>query len=231
MTRSPAHPQRAIGRAFARIGGFTLIEILVAVLIFALLSAAAYGGVEALLRSRLALAERARALAQLQTCIGRLQRDLRQALPRPTLNGFGEPVPALLGQRATIELTRAGLANPLGAARSRSEHLLWQLKDQQLLRQQYSVLDRAANSAPVSLPMLDQVSRIEFRYLDGNDWRAQWPRPNTTSIHQLPRAVEVTITSERFGSIRRLVDLVDNAATAPAGSDAPIGLPALGGSP
>ncbi|PIV32157.1 MAG: type II secretion system protein GspJ [Lysobacterales bacterium CG02_land_8_20_14_3_00_62_12] len=233
MTRSPAHRQRASGRGFARIGGFTLIEILVAVLIFALMSAAAYGGVEALLRSRLALAERARALAQLQTCIGRLQRDLRQALPRPTLNGFGEPVPALLGQRATIELTRAGLANPLGAARSRSEHLRWQLKDQQLLRQQYSVLDRAANSAPVSLPMLDQVSRLEFRYLDGNDWRAQWPRPNTTttSINQLPRAVEITITSARFGSIRRLVDLVDNATAAPVGSGAPIGLPALGGSP
>lgn len=233
MTAPPLRQATVARRGFTLIGGFTLIEILVAVLIFALMSAAAYGGVEALLRSRLALAERAAALQQLQACIGRLQRDLRQALPRPTLNGFGESVPALLGQRASIELTRAGLSNPLEATRARIEHVSWALKNQQLLRLQYQVLDRGGNSVPVSVPMLDQVTRLEFRYLDGSEWRAQWPRPNTSTStgNLLPRAVEITIISARFGSIRRLVDLVDSAAAGSPGAGGPIDLPVIGANP
>ncbi|MDZ4813331.1 MAG: type II secretion system minor pseudopilin GspJ, partial [Pseudomonadota bacterium] len=111
-----AHQQRIQASA---VRGFTLIEVLVSVLIFALMSAAAYAAIDALLRSRQALYQRAQSLQQLQTAMGRFERDLRQAMTEPVRDAYGETQPLLSGTSTSVELTRAGLANPLGQTRAR----------------------------------------------------------------------------------------------------------------
>ena len=74
--------------------GFTLIEVLVAVFIFALLMLAGYGSINALLRTRDGLADQNGRLRDLQFAVGLLERDLRSALARPVREGYGarEPV-------------------------------------------------------------------------------------------------------------------------------------------
>ncbi len=198
--------------------GFTLIEVLVAVVIFALMSAAAYAAVDTLLRARENLHARAENLRRMQTSVGRLERDLRQAIDRGIREGYGDRADMLRGDGVSIELTRAGLANPLGVTRSRLERVQWALADQQLNRITFAVLDRAIDSQPLITPMLDSVSRLEFRYLDGNQWSNQWPRPNAREgvAADLPRAIAIVITTRQYGELRRVVEL---AGALPAESD------------
>jgi general secretion pathway protein J len=205
-----------------RRSGFTLIEVLVAVVIFALMSAAAYAAVDTLLRARENLHARAETLRQLQTTIGRLERDLRQAIDRGVREGYGDRAEMLRGDGVALELTRAGLANPLGATRSRLERVQWALADQQINRVSFAVLDRAIDSRPTITPMLDSVTRLEFRYLDGGQWSNQWPRANAREGIDagLPRAIAVVIATREYGELRRVVELA-GALPAAAGAASP----------
>lgn len=205
--------------------GFTLIEVLVAVLIFALLTAAAYAAVDVLLRSRQALHTRAQSLQNLQTALGRLERDLRQTLSVPVRDEYGETLDLLRGGVNAIELTRAGLSNPLGVARARIERVQWALQDDSLSRASFGVLDRAINSKPQIAPMLSNVKAIRFSYFDGGQWRNQWPRPDVPADQPklLPIAVAFEIDTADYGLLRRIVALVEPSARTAAGAPGPAG--------
>lgn len=207
-----------------RPAGFTLIEVLVAVLIFALLTAAAYAAVDVLLKSRQALRARAESLQTLQTALGRLERDLRQTLSVPVRDEYGETLDLLRGGANAIELTRAGLSNPLGVARARIERVQWALQDETLSRASFGVLDRAINSRPQILPMLQGVKAISFSYFDGGQWRNQWPRPDVPADQPklLPIAVAIEIDTTDYGLLRRIVALVEPSARTAAGGPGPV---------
>ena len=197
---------------FARRRGFTLIEVLVAVLIFALISAAAYASIGTLLTSREALHARAGSLQALQATMSRLERDLRQALAAPVRDGYGESLPLFAGDATHVELTRAGLANPLGQARARIERVQWALSGQALQRVRFAVLDRAVGTRPEVESMLGDIERMTFTYYDGGQWRTQWPRPEAAATrNELPRAVALELQSAEFGRLRRVVMLVEPA--------------------
>ena len=91
--------------------GFTLVEMLVAVAIFALASALAYGGLSALTRARSQLEQQNERLGRLQFAIGLIERDLRSAAPRAVRDNYGAPLPALSGTRP---MTEAGLLASYG---------------------------------------------------------------------------------------------------------------------
>lgn len=199
-------------KAKTAVAGFTLIEILVAVLIFALLSTAAYAALDILLRTQKAIQQRSFALQQLQTAVGRFERDIRQAITRGVHDEYGEPVPALRGTGAAIEISRGGLSNPLDEARASIERVGWSLNADSLTRVQHRTLDRASNSKPITTPIAENITRLQFRYLDGEQWRTQWPKPNSEAAQrdQLPRAVELIVDSSTFGEIRRIVECAQN---------------------
>lgn len=208
--------------------GFTLVEVLVAVFIFALLMAAAYGSVNTLLRTRDGLARQNDRLRALQFAVGLMERDLRSAIARPVREGYGEREPALLGTRDVIALTHAGYANPLGQERARIERVGYAWRDHTLARVAFAVLDRTPASAPLTRDLLGDVRRIGFRYFDGQQWREQWP-PGATlprPLRALPRAVEFVIETDDLGTIQRVVDLpeVDELPNDSQGAPTP-GLP------
>lgn len=191
--------------------GFTLIEVLVAVLIFALIAAAAYAAIDTLLRSRQALHARAQSLQQLQTAMARFERDLRQAIAAPIRSQYGETEPFLRGDVSAVELTRSGLANPLGQARARIERVQWAVREKTWNRLNFAVLDRAVNSQPNIVPMLDGVERVLLSYYDGSEWRSQWPRPDAPRDQpaQLPLALALELETTDYGRLRRVIGLVE----------------------
>jgi general secretion pathway protein J len=200
--------------------GFTLVEVLVAVFIFALLMTVAYGSVNALLRTRDGLAEQNGRLREVQFAMGLIERDLRSAIARPVREGYGEREPALIGTRDAVAFTRAGYANPLAQERARIERVGYAWRDQTLSRATFPVLDRTPATAPLARDLLGDVQRIGFRYFDGRQWREQWPlgHASVRPLRSLPRAVEFSIETEDFGTFTRMVDLpeVDDAPVAPA---------------
>ena len=196
----------------ARATGFTLVEMLVAVAIFALASALAYGGLAALTRARGQLEAENERLGRLQFAIGLIERDLRGAAPRAIRDGYGAPLPPLAGTRERIELSRFGLANALALPRAEVERVGYRLQENRLQRLRFAVLDRTPGSQPKTDEVLDRVQAIEFDYIgaDGRE-QSQWPPPRAAD-GAVPRAVAVTLTLDDYGTIRRVLELPDEAA-------------------
>lgn len=190
--------------------GFTLLELLVALAIFALLAGMAWGGLDALARSRRALDDERSRLAALQHGIGRLERDVRQAIARPIRNEGGQLEAALSGQATAVALTRllgqGGWRAPLPGV----ERVLWRCQDGRLERLRWPLADRVAGSAAQVEVVLDGVEECQWRYFD----RAAspfWPLPGMPA-DRLPRALELRLRLHDRGELRRLLELPDAGA-------------------
>lgn len=195
--------------------GFTLIEVLVAMAIFAVLAAFAYGALSQTLLSAEILNDRMDRLQALQRTIRTLTDDLQQLAPRPVRDELGDNFrPALDTGFQTgfaMELTRGGWNNPIVLPRSTLQRAAYRLEDDELVRYHWYTLDRTLSNEPVGVVLLDGVESIQFRFiLDNNDVSEQWPPQNQrgqSGVRQRPRAVEVILRLVNEGEIRRLVEV------------------------
>lgn len=190
--------------------GFTLLELLVAIGIFALLAAMGYGGLNNVMTARKITTQHAERLSQLQMAFLWLGRDIEQTVDRPIRDEYAQVQPAMLGVetgRYQLELTRTGWRNPAGHARSNLQRVAYGLRDGNLLRVYWAVLDRAEDSQPLESVLLDGVEKLELRFLnEAGQWQDSWPsrllgQPTDVSP---PRAVEVTLETKAEGRITRL---------------------------
>lgn len=187
--------------------GYTLIEVLIAVTVFAVLAGSAYVALDGLSRAAMEHRERASAFGELQLALARLDGDLRQLISRPVRGPDGDREPALLGERAGLVATRAGWANPSGLSRSSLQRFAWQFHDGELVRTRWPVTDRVPTTRAQTESQLEGVRAFAFRYRDGQGrWRDQWPA-SAGAVDALPDAIEVSLESERFGRLRRVVVL------------------------
>ncbi|HET9031388.1 MAG TPA: type II secretion system minor pseudopilin GspJ [Dokdonella sp.] len=207
--------------------GFTLIEILVSLVIFAAMAAITWSALSQIARTRSALAAEQDRFAHIVRIMSNLERDLRQAISRPLRGNYGEQVPAVLGTTERIELSRLGFANPRAEPRSNIERVLYDIDNKKLRRGRYAVLDRAAGSMPQWRDMLDQVSDFRLRYL-GSDgaWREQWP-PRETPIDELPRAIELRLRLDDMGELRRVISLPSTIPRKGVGANGSVDSPVL----
>lgn len=214
--------------------GFSLIELLVALAVFAALAAAAYGGLAEIAATRGALAQQQDRFAQMVRAVSMLERDVRQAISRPVRGrGREDYLPAVAGAGDRIELTRVGFANPLAEPRSNLERVGYAIDAGKLVRGRYLALDRAPDAAPVVASVLDAARSVSFRYL-GSDgaWRSTWPPsevpPDIKPYELLPRAIEFRIATSDAGELRRIVELPSTPPPLAAGRNM---RPGRGGTP
>lgn len=191
--------------------GFTLLEMLVAIAVFAILSALAYGGLLSVLHTRNDADTRMQQLAALQTAYVQLERDLQQAVPRTVRDQLGAGIAAFRGGAGTetlFEETRGGRSNPAGLPRSSLERIAYRLKDKTLIRSNWAELDRAPGDKPQDTELLDGVQSAEIRFLDPQQvWQPSWPPaglPATPGETPFPRAVEIVLDLKAWGRIRWL---------------------------
>ena len=202
----------------SRQSGFTLLELLVAIGIFALMAAMAYGGLNNLIKNRQITDEHAVRLTQLQTTFFWLGRDIEQTVNRRIRDEYGDSQLALSSTEVglyQLELTRGGWRNPVGRARSNLQRVAYSVRENQLIRFYWNVLDRAQDSKPLEVVLLDGVNRMELRFLSGQgssqsqsqqQWVDDWPG-NALGVQPSenpPLAVEVTLETEAEGRISRL---------------------------
>jgi len=193
--------------------GFTLMELLLALAIFALMSAMAFSGLTSTLKSRETINAALDRTQALQNAVFRIQTDLEQTAGRSIRDEFGDAQPPLLGSAENgITFTRNGWRNPLEQRRSHLQRVGYRLNEENtLLRLHWQVLDRAQDSAPIEIPLIEDVESLEWRYLDENEeWVDRWPPANLSgqvsenADTRLPRAVELTLETKALGELRHL---------------------------
>lgn len=192
--------------------GFTLLEVLVAVAVFAVLSSLAYAGLTRMLEGRDRIeAERERwrtvALAFVQ-----LEDDLAQTRARGVRDVIGAPVPAFRGQpvdtralgEPSIEFTRAGLYLAPESTTPDLQRVAYRLREGTLYRLSWPTLDRPPVSEPRELPLLDDVDNMTLRFHAPNGgWSDSWPVEGNAEV--LPDAVELAFDLAGVGRLTRVL--------------------------
>ena len=195
--------------------GFTLIEVLVALAVFGVLSLLAYMTLGQTLSNADMLNERMDRLQAVQRTVRYLSNDLMQAAPRPVRRelgeSFGPAVSTDLGAEFSLEVTRGGWSNPAGLPRGTLQRSAYRIEDDELVRYHWTVLDRTFANEPVATVLLDDVDSLIFRYMqtDG-EWSETWPplgAQGAANVRSRPRAVEIVLTLADEGEIRRLVEV------------------------
>jgi len=189
---------------YQKIRGFTLVEIIVALFIFSLVSMIVVGALHNVLGTQALAEKKAVRLAGLQVALLFISRDLEQAINRPVTDESGKSQ-GFTGTSSMITFTHAGLDNPLGQLRrSTLQRTRYQLNGGVLRRFTWSVLDQATEIKPDARVLLNAVSDLRFEYLDDkNHFQTVWPLSSQKNA-ALPRAVRVSLTLRDWGKISQL---------------------------
>ena len=151
----------------ARSRGFTLVEVLVALLILTILGAMAWQGLDALGRTREGVRTRNDAVLRLSTVLAQWEQDMDNLQAT-------DAVPALNFDGASLRLTRRSPEGLRYVVWTRQNNRLWRwssppatqvqaLQEAWMRAQQWSVIQAQA------LPMLDDVSELQLYYWRGED--------------------------------------------------------------
>ena len=195
--------------------GFTLIEVLVAMAIFGVLTTLAYMSLGQTFESADILNKRLDRLQSIQRTIRYLRHDLAAASPRPVRSDVGDTyMPAVMVSAANdfaLAVTHGGWPNPAGLPRSTQQRSVYLLEDGKLFRVYYTVLDSTYSNNAISTEILDGVESLEFRMIqDNSEVINQWPPAGAQGVNAdrlRPRAVEIILTLENEGEIRRIIEV------------------------
>lgn len=183
--------------------GFTLLELLVAMVIFSLMSVMAYGGLSNVITGNEVIATQEKRLKELQRTMMFLERDMRQLVPRPRTIGFNQYSKAFeygLDSDGLIEFTRAGNPNPIAMKRSSLQRVRYDLEEKTLVRKTWALVDHI-DLDPTSMKLLKDIEIFELRLLDkNNEWQENWKE-----LKEVPKAVEINIDHKQWGKITRLI--------------------------
>jgi len=197
-----------------RTRGFTLVELLVALVVFATMAALAYGGLRSVARTRGELARQEDAFRDLMRTVDLLNRDLAETVVRPVRGTSGQPLAAFIGTPEHIEFTRLGFANPQAEQRSNLERVLYEIDDSTLKRGRFAVLDRASDTQPQIVDSHVAIESLRFRYLSRTgQWSEVWPPPqqNGDAMTTLPRAVQWNLRAKDYGELENVVEIASTA--------------------
>ncbi len=192
-----------------RVAGFTLLEVMVAMVIFSIMSLMAYEGLANMLRSNEAVESYETDLKKLQRSMMFIERDFRQLVARPRRHGFEKDAlfPALtsgLDGDGLVEFTRSGNPNPANQPRSSLQRVQYEFKDHQLFRKSWNLVDHLDDEEPLVMPLLSGLESVSFRFMDGsNQWQENWGSGG--QLFELPKAVELTLEHKRWGKIIRVI--------------------------
>lgn len=179
--------------------GFTLLEMLVALLIFGMIAAAGVGLLRFSVDAQAATKTRLQAIASERRVVALIASDTAQAVPRITRNPAGDPVQAFDGGPGGFTLVRAGLDALDDMSRPSLQKIAYSVEGGRVTRQTWPMLDGAEPGPPATL--VDHVASVTLRYRSQDGWRDVWDpiRPDL-----LPRAIEMIVRPVQGPEMRYL---------------------------
>ena len=192
--------------------GFTLVEILVALLVFAVVGLLSTRLLSQSIDNQNNLQDRGQRLAEIHRAMRVLQRDIVQLSRRKIRDAQGEELPALIvSDQGAIEFSRVGWRNPLRQPRSEVQRVGYRWQDEKIIRGYWLTLDRSYDAEPAYQTLLENVDAIEFFAVDqlGKEHK-QWPLdPEANVVTEEGEALYLTAILVRaeiapYGMIERI---------------------------
>jgi general secretion pathway protein J len=158
-------------------GGFTLIEVLVALAVFAILASLTASIMYSSFNTKARVSIQAERLVNLQLAYILLGRDINQITKRAIRTDHMRLSPAFIGQNNYAEFTRSGLTNPNSAEkRSTMKRIGLECKNGKLIRRSWDRLDLVNKKNLEERILITGVKQCKFNYLSKdnqylNEWR------------------------------------------------------------
>ena len=212
--------------------GFTLIELMIAILIFAMISTAAYKLFDSVSRAQQVTDGILDRLDGLQRAMVVIEKDLFQIAPRPVRDEFGDRRKAMLAPGKNgelLEFTRFGWRNPIQEIRSNMQRVAYSLEEDELVRYYWLMLDRAPDPVVVRQVLMSDVTGVRLKFMDEKKrWQLSWPPKNQGQQQaaqtaataagkvgggaeerpQMPHAIELTLQHKEYGALTTMLPLL-----------------------
>lgn len=186
--------------------GFTLLEVLIAIAIFSVVSLASFTIFDTVLRGDESSKLRSDRQNELQRAFFLIERDVMQIAKRslringeaPTNVFIQTADDSFLADNQAMAFVRNGWTNPgLLLPRSDMQSVAYRLEENTLERLHYNFVDAVVGQEPKIRPLISNVSELSFQFYDGQKWQEKW------SGNTLPLAIAIEIETEDFGLLRR----------------------------
>lgn len=197
--------------------GFTLLEVLIAIAIFSVISLSSFTIFDSVIKGDESSQLRSERHNELQRAFLIIERDLTQIARRSIrINGeaplgqFLQSAADVVDGEQAIGFVRHGWTNPgLLLPRSDMQAVAYQLNDETLQRLHLNFVDAVGGEEPKVRPLITKVKSIAFDYFDGKKWQESWTGDD------LPLAIAIEIETTDYGLIRRqfLVPGMDSSQT------------------
>lgn len=174
--------------------GFTLVELLVAIAIFAVLSALGWKIFDYLIKVKDRNAMHEENLGQLQGAYQQIQRDTLQIIPLSARSGENIEA-ALLLDNQKLSFSKAGVTDPLKQGLSPYERVeyVYNQQEKKLYRLKYANLNRVNSEQPLSSELLSDVEQYRVDVLNPGELD-RWPSEVIKNNTQLPRGIRIKVT-------------------------------------
>ncbi len=188
--------------------GFTLVEVMVATFITALLSVLGFALLNGALTGKARAGEITAQVEELELTRAVLRRDLAQLVSRRSRDAFGvESTAVFYGNAgsddaelmAFITRTQDGVGAFEG--RSRLVHVRWLLRQGDLIRETRAAVDAAPGSPVSARVMMSGLADARVRFIAVGEWQREWGRLDPATLSSLPYGVEVTLDHPRYGAL------------------------------
>ena len=189
--------------------GFTLLEMMLALVIFSLLSIAGWQLLNTVSRSRELVTEHERRISEIDMAFLLMKQDFRQIVDRGVrIDGQVSQQSIFTGDTMldtddqAISFVRAGWHNPsLRLPRSELQRVYYRLKDGQLQRMYDLVLDAPSGVEPISRTLLDDVNALQFSFFYNGSWNSR------VNAEGYPEGIRVELELDDLGLVERDFEL------------------------
>ena len=181
--------------------GFTLVEMLIALSIFGMLTAAGVALLTVTARTQETSDRLLAELGEIRRVGALLTADLAQAAPRIRRDADGQPRPAFAGGAGDAPMLAAFVRRGWDAGEGGGlQRVGYRLRGGVLERLGFARVDGGGGA--VTAPLLDGVRALRLRYRDEDGaWHQRW---EPTDAAELPVAVELVTDSDPHGMVRQL---------------------------
>jgi len=190
----------------SKVKGFTLLEVLIAIAIFSMISMSSFSIFNTVIKSNESSQIRTGRINELQRGFLLIERDLLQIAKRSIRFNGEAPQEDFLytdnnsfsDSESTLAFVRHGWTNPgLLLPRSNMQSVAYQLNEGTFERLHFNFVDAIQGQEPKIRKLITEIEALNFEFFYDKKWQKELIEKS------LPKAIAVELSTKDYGLIRR----------------------------